>query len=191
MQVVGPVGAQAESFTTVLTPEFNLVGWLGPDAIAVATATASVGVPLETVLAFDPASGGFDRFAPSLPAALNSLTSLEHGSAVWVQTCHSATWDQSGAAAAAGIASGTLACALLEAGPRLKLEAGLSAESTSIIREALDDARTYFLLKHDVPLAGFTVWAFANTESLIDEWVRLGGRESRGQRRSSAGLGSR
>lgn len=161
-----------------LWPGNNLVGWLGPDAMETEAATASVGVALETMLAFDPESGAFDRFAPSLPAALNSLTSLEHGSAEWVRTCRSATWDQSGAAAGAGIAAGTLACTSLEVGPRLELEAGLSAESMSIIREALDDARTFFLLKHDVALTDFTVRAFASTESLIDERVRLRG-ESR------------
>jgi len=55
------------------------------------------------------------------------------------------------------------------------LEVELSAESTSIIREALDDARTFFLLTHDLVVDDFTVRAFASTESLIDEWVRLRG----------------
>ena len=102
-----------------------------------------------------------------------------------------------GAAGLAGGSAGTLPCASLGEGPRLELEVELSAESTSIIREALDDARTFFLLTHDLVVDDFTVRAFASTESLIDEWVRLRGEtraaaEQRGRdldQRGGRGLG--
>ena len=46
------------------------------------------------ILTWDAASQSFRSFNAGLPAALNSLGSLNHGDAFWIEVDRAVTWDQ-------------------------------------------------------------------------------------------------
>ncbi len=77
--------------TINLMAGLNLVGWFGPDGTAVADAVASI-TGLTAAHTYDGTT--FLSFAPDLPIALNTATTIDHGDGLWLQVTAPTTWDQ-------------------------------------------------------------------------------------------------
>ena len=73
---------------------FNLVLWTGPSGTAVEDAVVSLGDALDILFTWDATSQEFLRFSPTLPAFLNTATTLNFGDGVWLNVTGRATWEQ-------------------------------------------------------------------------------------------------
>ncbi len=82
--------AGASAAGVALHPGFNLVGWTGEHMPAAAIA-AAVGSAFQAAYAFDSATQGYRSFQAGLPAALNSLQTVEPGMAIWLRVSRAAT----------------------------------------------------------------------------------------------------
>jgi hypothetical protein len=72
----------------------NLMAWTGFDNVAVEDAVAVFGDDFISVQTWDAAAGAFLSYARDLPAALNSLTTLNHGDAFWFRVDETTPWPQ-------------------------------------------------------------------------------------------------
>ncbi len=72
----------------------NLMAWTGFDNVAVEDAVAVFGDDFIILQTWDAAAGAFLSFARDLPAALNSLTTLNHGDAFWLRVDETTPWPQ-------------------------------------------------------------------------------------------------
>lgn len=77
-----------------LVPGLQLAVWTGPDGVAIEEALAGLPAAVIQILAWDAASERFDTFNPLLPAGLNTLRTLNHGDAFWIEVAQGVTWDQ-------------------------------------------------------------------------------------------------
>lgn len=85
-----------------LVPGLQIVVWTGPDGIAIEEALAGLPAAVIQVLTWDAASQRFRTFNPLLPASLNTLRTLSHGDAFWIEVAQGAIWDQPAAGASGG-----------------------------------------------------------------------------------------
>ena len=163
--------AQPPAPAARLWPGNNLIAWTGPDAAPITSALAPISASLISATTFDAETERFLTFAPILPGPLNDLSALKRGEAVWLRTCRSAIWDPQEASPS----SATLPCTALDGQPVFEFDQDLAPETSSLIHEAIRDARSYFVLSHALDTTAFTVRAFADTETLLDTWVtRMG-----------------
>lgn len=77
-----------------LLPGFNLAMWTGPDGTTVPEAIASLGDAVTLLLTWDAAAQQFRSYNPSLPASLNTLTTLNYGDGMWIRVSRAVTWEQ-------------------------------------------------------------------------------------------------
>ena len=77
-----------------LVPGLQIAMWTGPDAIPIEEALVGLPAAVIQILAWDVANQRFNTFNPLLPAALNSLRTLNHGDAFWIEVAQGVTWDQ-------------------------------------------------------------------------------------------------
>ena len=82
----------SDAVAVELRAGFNLVSWLGGDAVAVTEAVAALGDSLEALFLWDAEAQAFLTYAPSLPAALNTAETLSFGDAVWIRVNEPVTW---------------------------------------------------------------------------------------------------
>ena len=78
--------------TVSLARGFNLVGWTG--ATAVEEATTSLGGGFDTLFTWDAAAEAFLSYGPTRPPFLNTLSALQVGDGVWINTPEGGTWEQ-------------------------------------------------------------------------------------------------
>ena len=64
-------------------PGANLTGWTGND-VDPREALGHMGNVIDVVYAWNPKSRTWDRFGPSLPDYVNTLTMLKKGQAYWI-----------------------------------------------------------------------------------------------------------
>ena len=79
--------------SVALDAGFNLVGWTGGD-LSIEEAVADIINDVESVLLWDPVAEAFLTFSPDLPAALNTVFTLEHGDGLWIRLSQAVVWDQ-------------------------------------------------------------------------------------------------
>ena len=72
----------------------NLMAWTGFDNVAMEDAVAVFGDDFIIMQTWDAVAGAFLSFARNLPAALNSLTTLNHGDAFWLRVDETSPWPQ-------------------------------------------------------------------------------------------------
>ena len=94
-----------------MAPGWNLVGWLPGQPAGAATAFDQLGTDFTGAYRYDPVPATFESYRPQLPAAFNTLASVEPLDALWVhlESDTTATWHQltDGIATSAGAALST------------------------------------------------------------------------------------
>ena len=72
----------------------NLAAWTGPSGTPVEDALAAILDRVELAATFDADGQTFLTFGPTSPAAVNTLTTLDHGVGIWLLLSAEATWEQ-------------------------------------------------------------------------------------------------
>jgi len=79
---------------TQLVEGFNLVSFAGADGTSVEDAFASLSGTSYTVWMWDSQSQSYLSYSPDRPAFLNTLETLDHGTAIWILVDGATTWTQ-------------------------------------------------------------------------------------------------
>ena len=146
----------------------NLVASFAPDATPVADALVGLAAPWSTLFAYDSASQRFLTFNRDGPSFLNTLAAINQGDGLWIRTCGSASWPPDGDQT---VVPSTLPCVPLTGAPAFEFQASVTAQNQRLIRDALTEARLYFSGNHALDVTAFTVFAFADTDSLVARWL--------------------
>ncbi len=100
IQVADPAGAVwtqpdfDEARAVVLSAGLNLAMWTGPDGTPVADALGAIAGATSQVLVWDTSTKTFRSFNRALPAALNTLKTLNFGDAFWIEMDNATVWSQ-------------------------------------------------------------------------------------------------
>ena len=77
-----------------LVPGLQLAMWLGADGTSVEVAIEEIANAVIRILTWDTATQSFLGFNAALPPALNSLRTLNHGDAFWIEVDQAIAWEQ-------------------------------------------------------------------------------------------------
>ncbi|MXY80437.1 MAG: hypothetical protein F4Y94_12340 [Chloroflexi bacterium] len=80
--------------TVSLAPGFNLVGWTGPDGVALARIAAAIGPAVVAIWLYDPLTPQFLVFRPGAPPTVNTASTINHGDGLWLVLQTAVTWPQ-------------------------------------------------------------------------------------------------
>lgn len=67
-----------------MTPGWNLVTWGGGEMTPQQALSASNPSSIEVIYVWDPESGKWRRYGPSLPSYLNDLKTVKSGDVIWL-----------------------------------------------------------------------------------------------------------
>lgn len=68
--------------------------WTGPDRTAIEDAIAGIAGAVAQILTWNAATQSFNSFNAALPAAFNTLATLNHGDAFWIEVTSAVIWSQ-------------------------------------------------------------------------------------------------
>jgi hypothetical protein len=77
-----------------LAAGFNLVGWTGPDGVALARIADAIGPAVVAIWLYDPLTPRFRVFRPGAPPGRNSATTINHGEGLWLLLERAVIWPQ-------------------------------------------------------------------------------------------------
>ena len=86
--------ALTDARSVALVAGLQIAIWTGPDETPVQSAITGLANAVAQILVWDATAQRFRTFNPAPPAAVNSLATLNHGDAFWIELREAVTWDQ-------------------------------------------------------------------------------------------------